>query len=104
MGESPLLTKSRLVSISHPHHPSPLGGVGWEEGKGDEVRFQQHARTLSSRTIPQVQGPWRGQSFFSFEPMGMGGGGRISGALPTVPQDQAQLPFPPLLSLFLPSI
>ena len=29
---SPLLTKSRLVSISHPHHPSPLDRVGREEG------------------------------------------------------------------------
>lgn len=28
----PLLTKSRLVSISHPHHPSPLDGAGQEEG------------------------------------------------------------------------
>lgn len=39
---SQLLTKSRLVSISHPHHPSPLGGVGGQgEGKGERLDFSR---------------------------------------------------------------
>ena len=43
---SPLLTKSRLVSISHPHHPFPLDGAGWEEGEGDTIRLKQSKAQL----------------------------------------------------------
>lgn len=49
----PLLTKSRLVSISRPHHPSPLDGAGREEGKGDKL-------DVGSVPGPSLQGPFPG--------------------------------------------
>lgn len=71
-GRSQLLTKSRLVSISHPHHPSPLGGAGGAgRGQGREVRFQQHTRPSLQGPFPG-SGPWVGVGSQGSVSLGMG--------------------------------
>lgn len=77
-GGSQLLTKSRLVSISHPHHPLPLGGAGGAgRGQGREVRLQQHTRA-------SLQGPFQGRPLGGVRGSGFcsPGHGRGWGALP----------------------
>lgn len=70
-----LLTKSRLVSISHPHHPSPLDRVGREEGKGDRLDFGSVPGPSLLGPFPGVKTPGGNQGFCLFEPMGKGGVG-----------------------------
>lgn len=91
-GGSLLLTKSRPVSISHPHHPSPLDRAGG--GQGDRLEF-------GSMPGPSLRGPFPGVK--------APGGARVSvpmclwawegweelWGLPAEAPDWPQLPLPP---------
>lgn len=86
MGGSPLLTKSRLVSISHPHHPSPLDGAGREEDKGDKL-------DTGGTRIPR-----EGSGFEVFEVCGHGAGAGQGPSVPDPPDQRETAAFPASLA------